>query len=210
MTEQRDDHEATAKRLVQKWESEQHFLELTPVQFTRLENYVAAALAEAHHCKWCCCARSWAALGVLDSKGMSIPEHIDELRAKLAEAERENQRWKEIQNDEVIENCEIAEAIGIIDDIKNGRSYRDAEIDLFKRLREEISQKQDLLAAYVGLVDKLKAERDALQAEAIRLVDDSETAFVRGLERGKEIVETLEWHGDIEVAIQAEIDKAKR
>ncbi len=41
------DHEATAKRLVEKWESEQHFLELTSAQFTRLENYIAAALAEA-------------------------------------------------------------------------------------------------------------------------------------------------------------------
>jgi hypothetical protein len=35
------------------------------------------------HCKDCCCARSWQALGVTDYTGMSIPEHIERLRALL-------------------------------------------------------------------------------------------------------------------------------
>lgn len=35
-----------------------------------------------HHCKDCCCARSWAALGVADYTGKSIPEYITEIRAE--------------------------------------------------------------------------------------------------------------------------------
>ncbi len=40
------------------------------------------------HCKDCCCARSWEALGITSHTGMSIPEHIQQLREQLA-AERE-------------------------------------------------------------------------------------------------------------------------
>lgn len=36
------------------------------------------------HYKDCCCARAWEALGVTTYTGMSIPEHIDRLRADLA------------------------------------------------------------------------------------------------------------------------------
>lgn len=40
------------------------------------------------HCKDCCCARSWKALGITKYTGKSIPEHILELQA-------ENKRLKE-------------------------------------------------------------------------------------------------------------------
>lgn len=36
------------------------------------------------HCKDCCCARSWQALGVTGHTGMSIPEHIEALVERLA------------------------------------------------------------------------------------------------------------------------------
>lgn len=35
------------------------------------------------HCKDCCCAQSWAALGITEYTGKSIPEHISELRQAL-------------------------------------------------------------------------------------------------------------------------------
>lgn len=35
------------------------------------------------HCKDCCCARSWRALQITAFTGMSIAEHIEELRATL-------------------------------------------------------------------------------------------------------------------------------
>lgn len=58
-----------------------------------LSSAIAAALAQvceaerSAHCKDCCCARSWEALGVNSYTGMSIVEHIEQLRAKLAAAE---------------------------------------------------------------------------------------------------------------------------
>jgi hypothetical protein len=36
-----------------------------------------------NHCKDCCCARSWAALGITEYDGKSIPEHISALRSEL-------------------------------------------------------------------------------------------------------------------------------
>lgn len=42
---------------------------------------------EALHCKDCCCARSWKALGITEYTGKSIPEHIDSLRALNAQLE---------------------------------------------------------------------------------------------------------------------------
>lgn len=35
------------------------------------------------HCVDCCCAQSWKALGVTKYTGLSIPEHIERLRAAL-------------------------------------------------------------------------------------------------------------------------------
>jgi len=35
------------------------------------------------HCKDCCCARSWKALRIAHYTGLSIPEHIEELRMLL-------------------------------------------------------------------------------------------------------------------------------
>jgi len=46
------------------------------------------ARATDEHCKDCCCARSWAALGITGYTGKSIPEHIEALRAALAEAQK--------------------------------------------------------------------------------------------------------------------------
>lgn len=36
------------------------------------------------HCVDCCCSRSWAALGISEYTGKSIPEEIESLHAKLA------------------------------------------------------------------------------------------------------------------------------
>lgn len=36
------------------------------------------------HCKDCCCARSWAALGITEYTGKGIPEHIGDLKRELA------------------------------------------------------------------------------------------------------------------------------
>ena len=44
-------------------------------------------LSEEEHCKDCCCARSWKALGVTAYDGKSIPDHITALTAKLERCE---------------------------------------------------------------------------------------------------------------------------
>lgn len=36
------------------------------------------------HCNDCCCARSWKALGITEYTGLSIPEHIQQLRGLIA------------------------------------------------------------------------------------------------------------------------------
>lgn len=42
------------------------------------------AIKESEHCKDCCCARSWMALGISEYTGKSIPEHIKLLREENA------------------------------------------------------------------------------------------------------------------------------
>lgn len=37
--------------------------------------------SEQNHCRDCCCARSWKALGITEYTGHSIPEHIERLVA---------------------------------------------------------------------------------------------------------------------------------
>ena len=41
------------------------------------------------HCKDCCCAQCWEALGISQYTGKSIPEHIVALRLALVSAEIE-------------------------------------------------------------------------------------------------------------------------
>lgn len=57
---------------------------------------------ENEHCKDCCCARSWKALGIDHYTGESIPEHIEALRKdaeRFAKLERMAQRQKVTIND---------------------------------------------------------------------------------------------------------------
>lgn len=56
-----------------------------------------------NHCKDCCCARSWEALGITEYTGKSIPEHVAELTAQLEEMKRENTR--------------LSRAVEVIDDM---------------------------------------------------------------------------------------------
>jgi hypothetical protein len=42
-----------------------------------------------NHCKDCCCARSWKALGISEFTGKGIPEHIVALKEELAVARRD-------------------------------------------------------------------------------------------------------------------------
>lgn len=58
-----------------------------------LASEVDAALAEAQHCKDCCCARSWEALGIQSHTGRSIVEHIEMLRQQLATVTQERDDW---------------------------------------------------------------------------------------------------------------------
>jgi hypothetical protein len=87
-----------------------------PERWAALVPAIAAALAEAHHCKDCCCARSWAALGITEYTGKSLPEHIEELRASLdrlnddclrAEQERDQLRAEVERLKAVMEAAEI-------------------------------------------------------------------------------------------------------
>lgn len=59
-----------------------------------MARYADMVRIESDHCKDCCCARSWTALGISGYTGKSIPEEIEAIRAdrdRLA-AEREKLR----------------------------------------------------------------------------------------------------------------------
>jgi len=47
-------------------------------------------MTDVEHCKDCCCARSWKALGITNYTGKSIPEHIEQLRGLLDLAKEEH------------------------------------------------------------------------------------------------------------------------
>jgi hypothetical protein len=49
--------------------------------------YQDLVIQDEEHCKDCCCARSWKALGITEYTGKSIPEHIEALRARVADYE---------------------------------------------------------------------------------------------------------------------------
>ena len=62
-----------------------------------------------NHCRDCCCAKSWEALGVHEYSGKSIPEHIAELkierdnllaRLEITRADRNEQRRLVIEHDQ--------------------------------------------------------------------------------------------------------------
>jgi hypothetical protein len=48
----------------------------------------------ANHCRDCCCAQSWQALGVSEYDGKPISEHITALRDELAALKAENERMR--------------------------------------------------------------------------------------------------------------------
>lgn len=50
------------------------------------------------HCKDCCCARSWKALGIEGYTGKSIPEEIIALKTKLAVAREALEFYAELNN----------------------------------------------------------------------------------------------------------------
>ena len=82
---------------------------------------------EIAHCRDCCCARSWKALGVSDYDGMSIPEHIARLRADLAEMTK--------QRDQDVDRAREAEAA-----LAEERAEHDMTRRVCRSLRDELRQ----------------------------------------------------------------------
>jgi hypothetical protein len=82
------------------------------------ERYNAVVIRENEHCKDCCCARSWAALGITEHTGKSIPEHIASLRAENAALldELETFRLGKHHN----ENAALREAAGKVTCLRCG------------------------------------------------------------------------------------------
>ena len=69
----------------------------------------AAGGSETNHCKDCCCARSWKALGITDYTGKSICEHISELRADRDRLQAEAERLRNV-NERCRMSCVSANA----------------------------------------------------------------------------------------------------
>lgn len=62
-------------------------MELSLIEWSEISNAILDAINQPapvggdEHCKDCCCAESWKALGISEYTGKSIPEHIADLRA---------------------------------------------------------------------------------------------------------------------------------
>ena len=78
----------------------------------RIERDELAEFVRRGHCKDCCCARAWEALGVAAYTGMSIPEHIERLRAELVEARRDAERYRWLKSVEGWDDAAIDAARG--------------------------------------------------------------------------------------------------
>jgi hypothetical protein len=77
---------------------------------------------ENEHCKDCCCARSWAALGISEYTGKSIPEHIASLRA-------ENAALREAAGRVTCERCQGTGKALCMGDTKRGEFTFTATVD---------------------------------------------------------------------------------
>jgi uncharacterized coiled-coil DUF342 family protein len=86
------------------------------------------------HCKDCCCARSWRALGVTEYTGKSIPEHIDELKAERDELNDEIERCcKELGDAGILITQGPRDGITkLINERDELKAERDAAIDKVK------------------------------------------------------------------------------
>jgi len=159
---------------------------------------------EAEHCKDCCCARSWRALGVMEYTGKSIPEYIDDLKA-----ERDDKLEVERQSIIVLSDM-------VVD--------KEAEIEHWKL---NCLSKDDELAQLRAERDAYHQDRDNWRASCKQVENERDAAYVRGLKRAVEIARNhfkgydIEWwrtltkneiyaagNRDIADSIQAEIEKA--
>ena len=66
------------------------------------------------HCKDCCCARCWNALGVHEYTGKPIPEYITELRTQLSEAQKERYVWRSMYVESELQRKKMRMALEII------------------------------------------------------------------------------------------------
>lgn len=106
-----------------------------------------------NHCVDCCCARSWAALGVTEYDGKSIPEHITRLRERVAALEAENAKLKEWR---VLDNNAAVECLT---EERMKRERAEAERDHWWRGFADLHK----------FTEGVKVERDKAEAECIAL-----------------------------------------
>lgn len=139
-------------------------------------------MSDLGHCKDCCCARAWEALGIQMYTGRSIPEEIERLRDRLTDHER----WlRDMCKDYRLEADDFILARrfainGLIyrlrderDELRGERNilridlanmemrlrHRDGEIDHWKAAHEAEFNGGELL---LQEIERLRAERDRL------------------------------------------------
>lgn len=64
----------------EQWDKAEHRIRELEIENAKLRD---------RPCIDCCCARAWAALGIVEYTGRSIPEHITDLNKRIAELEAE-------------------------------------------------------------------------------------------------------------------------
>jgi hypothetical protein len=132
------------------------------------ERYNSVVLAETEHCKDCCCARCWKALGITEYTGKSIPEHIDALRAEV-------EHWRKGANEHV------------------SRMLYDAHT---AELRAEVAALHNSHALHIDLSTELAQENVALRARVKQLetgYDVLRTSSNRQIERQRASLEAARW-----------------
>ena len=101
-----------------------------------------------NHCKDCCCARSWKALGISEFTGKDIPEHIVALKEELAVARRDLVSIAAVEK--------AAEAFVMVDNPFYIYEPHIAVKRLFERIRARLTAppakptKQEIVVAVLG------------------------------------------------------------
>ena len=151
---------------------------------------------QIEHCKDCCCAKSWEALGISEYTGKSIPEEIASLRAALEAREGELEEAKEtIATLRAEKNRLVADNVDYLN--MKGSSHK---------------LQTDVLRLQTELLSSEKREKDT--AHLLTVAKEQMTEY-RRLSRkfeaeNAELRERVEALGDAYTELQERVEAVKR
>jgi len=140
-----------------------------------------------NHCRDCCCAKSWEALGVHEYSGKSIPEHIAELKKDRDRLLKQYSIFEEVSPPDIPRSTFVQwcfEAWSNEDSLKQDRDRLKAERDEQRRLVIEHDQTKAELFDRIATVS---SDRDRLLKACLQAATAMQSAWYE-LEPGKAVI----------------------